>query len=59
MTLRMDETVAVVTGSHLTADGGIPIGPRHAWDPGSPGPLTEALALSAEQLPAMRENRPD
>jgi NAD(P)-dependent dehydrogenase (short-subunit alcohol dehydrogenase family) len=28
-----------VTGTHLVVDGGLTLGPRHAWDPDSPGPL--------------------
>lgn len=30
---------AFVTGAHLTVDGGITVGPRHAWDPAAPSPL--------------------
>lgn len=29
-----------VTGTHLVVDGGITIGPRHAWDPETPPPAT-------------------
>ncbi|MEZ5739892.1 MAG: SDR family NAD(P)-dependent oxidoreductase [Burkholderiaceae bacterium] len=43
-----------VTGTHLTVDGGITIGRRHAWDPGTPGPVAHALDLSAAQWQAMR-----
>lgn len=28
-----------VTGTHLVVDGGLTIGPRHAWDPATPPPL--------------------
>lgn len=28
-----------MTGTHLTVDGGITVGPRHAWDPETAGPL--------------------
>lgn len=28
-----------VTGTHLTVDGGITVGARHAWDPAAPSPL--------------------
>jgi NAD(P)-dependent dehydrogenase (short-subunit alcohol dehydrogenase family) len=28
-----------VTGTHMVVDGGLTLGPRHAWDPDSPGPL--------------------
>lgn len=44
-----------VTGTHLTVDGGLTIGPRHSWDPDSPGPLQTALGISREQAIAMRE----
>ncbi|MBL8384584.1 MAG: glucose 1-dehydrogenase [Burkholderiales bacterium] len=44
-----------VTGTHLTVDGGLTIGPRHAWDPDTPGPMQTALGISREQAKAMRE----
>lgn len=43
-----------VTGTHLTVDGGITIGPRHSWDPESAGPMQLALGISREQARAMR-----
>lgn len=43
-----------VTGTHLTVDGGITMGPRHSWDPESPGPMQTALGISREQAAAMR-----
>jgi NAD(P)-dependent dehydrogenase (short-subunit alcohol dehydrogenase family) len=42
-----------ITGTHLTIDGGIGIGPRHAWDPKAPRPMTEALNLSPEEMEAL------
>jgi hypothetical protein len=39
-----------VTGTHLTVDGGITIGPRHAWDPATRGPLAETLGASRSRL---------
>ena len=51
------DAAGFVTGTHLTVDGGITIGPRHSWDPQSPGPLTDALGLSPEQLRALRQQR--
>jgi NAD(P)-dependent dehydrogenase (short-subunit alcohol dehydrogenase family) len=51
------EASGFVTGSHLTVDGGITIGPRHSWDLNSPGPMTDALGLSPAQLRALREQR--
>ncbi len=44
-----------VTGTHLVVDGGLTIGPRHSWDPESPGPMQTALGISREQVAAMRE----
>jgi hypothetical protein len=43
-----------ITGTHLTVDGGITLGPRHAWDPSVPGPMATALGLSPEQVAEMR-----
>lgn len=43
-----------VTGAHLTVDGGITIGPRHAWDPKAAKPMTEVLSLTQEQIDALR-----
>jgi NAD(P)-dependent dehydrogenase (short-subunit alcohol dehydrogenase family) len=37
-----------VTGTHLVVDGGITIGPRHAWDPDTPSPID---AVRAERPP--------
>ena len=43
-----------VTGTHLTVDGGLTLGPRHAWDPQTPGPMALALGITPEQAAAMR-----
>lgn len=51
------DAAGFVTGTHLTVDGGITIGPRHAWDPESPGPMTDALGLSPAQLRALHAQR--
>ena len=51
------DAAGFITGTHLTVDGGITIGPRHAWDPDTPGPMTDALGLSPEQLRALRAAR--
>lgn len=51
------DAAGFITGTHLTVDGGITIGPRHAWDPKAPGPMTDALGLSPEQLQSMRQAR--
>ena len=43
-----------ITGTHMTVDGGLTIGPRHSWDPQTPGPMQTALGISREQAQAMR-----
>ena len=52
------DAAGFITGTHITVDGGITIGPRHAWDPKAPRPMGEALGLSSEQMAAMRARRP-
>ncbi len=49
------DAAGFVTGTHLVVDGGITIGPRHAWDRGVRGPIAETLGLSREQVAALRE----
>jgi NAD(P)-dependent dehydrogenase (short-subunit alcohol dehydrogenase family) len=51
------DAAGFVTGTHLTVDGGITIGPRHAWDPKAPSPMVDALGISQEQLQALRNAR--
>ncbi|MFN3469807.1 MAG: SDR family NAD(P)-dependent oxidoreductase [Novosphingobium sp.] len=41
------EAAGFVTGTSLLVDGGITLGPRHSWDPETPG-LFEALEQMAE-----------
>jgi NAD(P)-dependent dehydrogenase (short-subunit alcohol dehydrogenase family) len=43
-----------VTGTHLTVDGGITIGPRHSWDAQAQSMMPAAIGISAEQYEAMR-----
>ena len=43
-----------VTGTHLTVDGGITIGPRHSWDPEAPSPMLQTLGITRAQADAMR-----
>jgi NAD(P)-dependent dehydrogenase (short-subunit alcohol dehydrogenase family) len=43
-----------MTGSYITVDGGITIGPRHAWDLSVPTPMNETFNMSREQMMAMR-----
>ncbi|MFD1612841.1 SDR family NAD(P)-dependent oxidoreductase [Sphingomonas tabacisoli] len=40
------EDASFITGTHILVDGGISVGPRHSWDPSTPG-LFEALAALA------------
>jgi NAD(P)-dependent dehydrogenase (short-subunit alcohol dehydrogenase family) len=40
------DAASFVTGTSLLVDGGITVGPRHAWDPEAPGPYTALLALA-------------
>lgn len=49
------DAASFVTGTHLTVDGGLTMGPRHAWDAESPGLMQTALGFSREQVTAMRE----
>lgn len=51
------DAAGFVTGTHLTVDGGLTIGPRHAWDPNAAGPMTDALGLSPAELRALRAAR--
>jgi hypothetical protein len=51
------DAAGFITGTHLTVDGGITIGPRHSWDQQSPGPMAQALGLSLEPFQALRAAR--
>jgi len=48
------DAAGFITGTHITVDGGLTIGPRHSWDPNVAGPMSDALGLSPEQLRALR-----
>jgi len=52
------DAATFITGTHLTVDGGITLGPRHAWDPDAPNPMTEALGMTPAQRRAMRDKKP-
>jgi NAD(P)-dependent dehydrogenase (short-subunit alcohol dehydrogenase family) len=41
------DDAAFITGTHILVDGGLLIGPRHSWDPETPG-LFDALQAMAE-----------
>ena len=43
-----------ITGTQITVDGGITVGPRHSWDEKVGGPLLEALGITPEQAEQMR-----
>jgi NAD(P)-dependent dehydrogenase (short-subunit alcohol dehydrogenase family) len=47
-----------ITGTHITVDGGITMGPRHSWDPATTSPMSEALGVTREQIEAMRKSTP-
>lgn len=51
------DAAGFITGTHITVDGGLTIGPRHSWDPDVAGPMSDALGLSPEQLRALRAQR--
>ena len=51
------DAAGFITGTHLTVDGGITIGARHAWDPNAVGPMSDALGLSPAELWARRAAR--
>lgn len=53
------DAAGFVTGTHLTVDGGLTIGPRHSWDPESPGPLAISLGLTREKIAALRAAKSD
>jgi NAD(P)-dependent dehydrogenase (short-subunit alcohol dehydrogenase family) len=45
---------AFVTGTHIVVDGGLTIGPRHAWDPQSNTPMMDALGVTPEDAERLR-----
>ncbi|MEO0982893.1 MAG: SDR family oxidoreductase [Pseudomonadota bacterium] len=42
-----------ITGGEFVVDGGITVGPRHAWDETAAGPILEALGITQEQAEQM------
>lgn len=40
------DDASFITGTHILVDGGLSVGPRHSWDPDTPG-LFESLAALA------------
>ena len=50
--LASDEA-SFITGGEYLVDGGITVGPRHAWDETEMGPVFDALGLTQEQVDQM------
>ena len=48
------DAAGFITGTHLTVDGGLTMGPRHSWDPNTAGPMSHVMGLSPEDLRALR-----
>ena len=48
------DAAGFITGTHITVDGGLTIGPRHSWDMNVDTPMKDAFGLSREQLKALR-----
>ncbi len=44
------EAGSFVNGTVLTVDGGITIGPKHAWNKEDLGPVADALGLTREDI---------
>ena len=51
--LLMSDAGSFITGTHFVIDGGITVGPRHAWDPKVLSPFAEALGMDASQIEAL------
>jgi NAD(P)-dependent dehydrogenase (short-subunit alcohol dehydrogenase family) len=51
--LLMSDAGSFITGTHFVIDGGITIGPRHAWDSSAKSPFAEAMGLDADQIAAL------
>jgi NAD(P)-dependent dehydrogenase (short-subunit alcohol dehydrogenase family) len=41
---------AFVTGTHMVVDGGITVGPRHAWDPAAGSPFAAILGVTPGEM---------
>jgi NAD(P)-dependent dehydrogenase (short-subunit alcohol dehydrogenase family) len=48
------DAASFITGAEFLVDGGMTVGPKHSWDTSDPGPLLDALGITAEQAEAMR-----
>jgi NAD(P)-dependent dehydrogenase (short-subunit alcohol dehydrogenase family) len=49
------EDASFITGAHFIVDGGITVGPRHAWDEKDAGPFTEIFGIDVQQALAQRQ----
>ena len=47
------DAAGFITGGEFLVDGGITVGPRHAWDASAAGPVLEALGITQEQADQM------
>ncbi len=47
------DAASFITGGEFLVDGGITVGPKHAWDANEAGPVLEALGISREQADQM------
>lgn len=45
------DAAAFVTGTHIVVDGGITVGPRHAWDQSGPSPFAEMFGEALASSP--------
>lgn len=50
------DAASFITGGEFLVDGGITVGPKHAWDANEAGPVLDALGITAEQAEEMRKN---
>jgi len=48
------DAASFVTGTCLTVDGGLTIGPRHCWDPETPNIMSQVLGKSRAEIEALR-----
>lgn len=48
---------AFVTGTHIIVDGGITVGPRHAWDPTAGNAFAEIMGIEPERVSELVANR--
>jgi NAD(P)-dependent dehydrogenase (short-subunit alcohol dehydrogenase family) len=51
------DAAGFITGTSITVDGGITVGPRHSWDLNVQGPMFDALQMTREQMEALRAAR--